>query len=148
MSTENSRIPSPSKPYRHKMPIQLRFNDIDMFGHVNNAIYLQFFDLGKLCYFEKVLGKDFARKGFTAVVVNVNCNFYSPSFLSEELEVQSAVVAMGEKSITLEQRIENKLTGDVKCICTTVMSGFDSTTLKSAPIPSQFRDAIRDFESE
>ena len=146
MST-NPRIPEPTKPLRHITPIQLRFNDIDMFGHVNNAIYIQFFDLGKLRYFEDVLGKDFAQKGFTAVIVNINCDFFSPTLLSEEVAVSTCVAEMGEKSITLEQRLFNRATGDVKSICHSVMSGFDPATLKSAAIPVHFRNAISVYEN-
>ena len=147
MASANPRIPEPTKEYKHITPIQLRFNDVDMFGHVNNAMYFHFFDLGKLRYFESVLGKDFARKGFTAVIVNINCDFFSPSFLNEDLEVRSAVIHIGEKSITLEQRIVNSQNGDVKCICTTVMAGFDPTTLKSAPIPVHFRNTFAAYEA-
>ena len=32
-------------------PIQLRFNDIDQMGHVNNAVIMEFFDYGKMKYF-------------------------------------------------------------------------------------------------
>ena len=37
-----------------KTPIQLRFNDIDQMGHVNNAMIMEFFDLGKSEYFTAV----------------------------------------------------------------------------------------------
>lgn len=146
MPQTNTRIPEPTRAYNHHTPIQLRFNDVDMFGHVNNAVYFQFFDLGKLRYFEDVLGKDFAKKGFTAVVVNVNCDFFAPSFMDDSLEVATAVVAIGEKSITLEQRLVKSDSGEVKSICTTVMAGFDAATLKSAPIPVHFRNIISAFE--
>ena len=35
----------------HTLPLQLRFNDVDMMGHVNNAVIMEFFDLGKSHYF-------------------------------------------------------------------------------------------------
>ena len=31
--------------FRHILPIQIRFNDVDKFGHVNNTVYFQFYDL-------------------------------------------------------------------------------------------------------
>ena len=148
MATVNPKIPEPTKTFKHVTPIQLRFNDIDIFSHVNNAVYIQFYDLGKLRYFEDVLGKDFTKKGFTAVVVNINCNFFSPSFIDERLEVLTAVIAIGEKSITLEQRIVNAETNDIKTTCTTIMSGFDPTTFKSASIPIHFRNIISTYETE
>lgn len=33
--------------FHHQLPIQLRFNDVDKFGHVNNTVYFSFYDLGK-----------------------------------------------------------------------------------------------------
>ena len=36
-----------SPAFRHTLPLQLRFNDIDLLGHVNNSVYFSFYDLGK-----------------------------------------------------------------------------------------------------
>ena len=33
--------------FRNVVPLQIRFNDVDKFGHVNNTIYFQFYDSGK-----------------------------------------------------------------------------------------------------
>lgn len=145
--SQNPRIPAPVKPFRHKLPVQLRFNDVDMFGHVNNTVYLQFFDLGKLRYFEDALGKDFDKSGLAVVVVNINCDFFEPSFLKENLEVLTQTVHIGDKSITLEQRVVNSATGSVKCLCRTVMAGFDPHTLQSAAIPDRHRAAIEAYEN-
>ena len=30
--------------FNHTLPIQLRFNDVDKFGHVNNTVYFSFLD--------------------------------------------------------------------------------------------------------
>ena len=146
MST-NPRIPDPTHPNRHRLPVQLRFNDVDMFGHVNNTVYLQFFDLGKVRYFEEVLGADFDKSGLAVVVVNINCDFYEPSFLNERLEVMTQTTHIGEKSITLEQRVVNRTTGAVKCLCRTIMAGFDPKTLQSAPIPDDSRRSIETYET-
>ena len=40
--------------FHHTLPIQLRFNDVDKFGHVNNTVYFSFYDLGKTEYFASV----------------------------------------------------------------------------------------------
>jgi acyl-CoA thioesterase FadM len=33
--------------------IQIRFNDIDLAGHVHNAIYLSYFEQGRLDFFNR-----------------------------------------------------------------------------------------------
>lgn len=142
----NPRIPQPIFPYRHKMPAQLRFNDVDMFGHVNNTVYLEFFDLAKLAYFRAVMGAEFNAHSIALVVVNINCDFFSPTFIDETLEVLTTTVKVGEKSVVLDQRIVNPATSDVKCRCTTVMAGFDIKTGQSAPVSQSWRDHLEAYE--
>ena len=43
--------------FKHTVPLQLRFNDIDALGHVNNSVYFTFYDLGKARYFEEIKQK-------------------------------------------------------------------------------------------
>ena len=45
--------------FRHRTPIQIRFNDLDAYQHVNNNVYFSFYDLGKENYFATVLCPDF-----------------------------------------------------------------------------------------
>ena len=49
-----------SPAFRHTLPLQLRFNDIDLLGHVNNSVYFSFYDLGKARYFETVKAQPIA----------------------------------------------------------------------------------------
>ena len=49
--------------FHHTLPIQLRFNDVDKFGHVNNTVYFSFYDLGKTEYFATVCPEMGRRKG-------------------------------------------------------------------------------------
>ena len=51
----NPRVPEPEYPFRHETPAQLRFNDFDMLGHLNNSIYVTLLDLGKSHYFTDVM---------------------------------------------------------------------------------------------
>ncbi len=134
-------IPAPSCDYAHRQDIQMRFADADLFGHVNNAVIMQYFDQGKLGYFRAVMGDDFDMRGIALVVVNTNCNFYAPVFLDEQVAVLSGTAHIGEKSLRLEQRLVSS-TGDVKAICTTVMVGFDPATSTSAPIAPLWRERL------
>ena len=33
--------------FRHTMPVQIRFSDVDQFGHMNNSVYFSLYDFGK-----------------------------------------------------------------------------------------------------
>lgn len=132
--------------FRHHMPLQMRFNDIDMLGHLNNSVYLTFMDLAKARYFNEVNGApvDISKMGI--VIVNINANFCIPTFFNEEIEVETAAVAIGEKSLTLEQRIYSVPDHQVKCSCRTVMAGFDIQTNTGMPIPEEWVRKIEAYE--
>lgn len=69
-----------SPAFRHTLPLQLRFNDIDLLGHVNNSVYFSFYDLGKARYFETVKAQNIDWKKADVVVANVNADFLSPIY--------------------------------------------------------------------
>ena len=41
---------------KHKMDMQIRFNDLDSMGHVNNANYFTYFELARVEYFKVAMG--------------------------------------------------------------------------------------------
>ena len=56
--------------FHHTLPIQLRFNDVDKFGHVNNTVYFSFYDLGKTEYFGSVCpGVDWEKIGIVCTYI-------------------------------------------------------------------------------
>ena len=78
--------------FHHSLPIQLRFNDVDKFGHVNNTVYFSFYDLGKTEYFASVCpGVDWEKDGI--VVVHIEADFLAQIFSSDHIAVQTAASA-------------------------------------------------------
>lgn len=144
---QNPKVPVAVNLFHHSLDAQLRFNDVDVFGHVNNSVYLQLFDLAKVKYFEAVLGGPVDWHDATVVVVNINASFYSPAYFEEPLTVATTVGKMSVHSFILEQRIYNPETGDVKCIAQTVMAGFDPQTATGIPVPEKWAKALLNFEN-
>ena len=63
--------------FRHTMPVQIRFSDVDQFGHMNNSVYFSLYDLAKTTYIKDVLGSaDWSK--LAIVVANINANFFMP----------------------------------------------------------------------
>lgn len=146
LPSENPRVAPAEYPFRHCTDVQIRLTDIDVLGHVNNNVYLQFMDLAKLRYFSDISGGEFTIRTIAAVVVKVECEFYEPTFLDDSLQVWTAVAAIGEHSLTLEQRVVSARSGHTKCIGRTILVGFDPDTLRSAPLQRSVVDAIVAFE--
>ena len=143
----NEKVPQPQRPFRHLTEVQTRFNDFDMLGHLNNSVYLQFMDLAKVRYFEAALGHQLDMHGPGVVVVNINVSFFSPAYINETLAVATACVKISQRSFTLEQRVLNPESGDVKCVATTVMASFDMSTATSPELHPEWTEALRSFEN-
>jgi acyl-CoA thioester hydrolase len=131
--------------FRHTLPIQLRFNDVDKFGHVNNTVYFSFYDLGKTEYFSYVCpGVDWEKEGI--VVVHIEANFLSQIYGADHIAVQTAVSEIGNKSFHLVQRVVDTDTNEVKCECKSVMVCYDLQKHESMSMPQVWVDAICSYE--
>ncbi len=144
---KNPKVPQQTIPFRHRVDCQTRFNDFDIFGHLNNTIYMAFLDLGKATYYNDVLGNVFDFTKTTAVIVNVNVSFCSPTYMEEPLTVLTGCSRISRHSFTLDQRVVNPLTGDVKCYASTVLAAFDAKTATGAEVPPEWVKAASDFEN-
>lgn len=132
-------------PYRCVTPVQVRYTDYDMQGHVNNSIYFNFFDLAKMDYFKKVRG-NFKWEDASVVVASMKSDYLAPTFYYQDVEVETQVLRLGHKSLTLLQQLVDIDTREVKCVCQTVMVNIDPVTQKPSPLSQQWRDAICRYE--
>ena len=131
--------------FKHVIPAQIRFSDVDQFGHMNNSVYFSLYDLAKTAYLRDVLGpQDWSKFGM--VVANLNADFLAPVFFSDNLVIETSILHLGTKSFTLLQRAVSEETREVKCQCRTVMVAFDVTNQTPMAIPQACKDAISKYE--
>ena len=116
--------PKDELTYRRRMPIQIRFNDADSYGHVNNNAYFSYYDLGKMDYLNSVMGADGKAHGIVPIVANISADFFHPVFYGDEIVVETCIPHIGKKSFTLQQRAVNVKTNTGVWPCATVMDCF------------------------
>ncbi len=131
--------------FHHTVPVQLRWNDADALGHINNNAYFAFYDIGKTTYFDAVYGQYLPPNDIKWVVAHAEINFVKPIFLPDKIAVQTAVNRIGYKSFELVQRIIDEK-GNVRSEYRSVMVGFDFAHDTSAPIPQEWRRRFGLFE--
>lgn len=132
--------------FHDRLEVQLRFNDVDVLGHVNNTVYFSFYDTGKAHYFTAVRGRSVDWKHVDTVIANVNCAYMAPIFFNEKIEVLTTCLSISEKSFRLLQMLRETETGEVKSLCETVMVCFDPHSGKSLPVADEMRRQLTDFE--
>lgn len=129
--------------FRHSTPIQLRFNDIDILGHVNNNSQFALFDVGKTQFYNSLRGQLDDWRRVEAVIANINCTFHSQILFSDEIEVLTRITRIGEKSFTMQQILYNRTRREISSLADSVMVSVDFETKKSKPIPAPLAEALR-----
>jgi acyl-CoA thioester hydrolase len=127
--------------------IQVRYNDIDAQGHVNNARYLTYIEQARFSYLTRLGlwdGISFIDLGW--IVADVHINYQVPILWGQVVRVGVRSTRLGNKSLTLEYQIEDEKTGQVMARAETVMVSYDYHTHRSTPIASVWRKKIAEFE--
>lgn len=128
--------------FKHRIPLQIRFNDIDILGHLNNTVYFGFFDTGKAYFFEEIMDGKMDWKKVDTVIANVDCAYVAPIYFGEKIEVRTRCVNIHDKSFRLQQVIIETDTGQLKAAAETVMVSFDAATQKATEMPLRIREAL------
>lgn len=131
--------------FRHIMPLQIRFNDVDKFGHINNTVYFQFYDTAKTDYFATVC-KGVQWDTTAIVVVHIEADFMAQVRAEDHIAARTRVSHIGHKSFQLEQDIFDLDTQETKCRCTSVMVLYDLHQGKAIPLPEHWVKSICDYD--
>jgi acyl-CoA thioester hydrolase len=133
--------------YKFTLPIQVRFNDVDIMGHVSNTVYLNYYDQGKVEYFDHILPDlDFLNIG--VVDASIKIDYLLPIFMRYKIYVETRIAVLGHKSFTMEHILVNCETGEILSTCTAVIVCFDVKTSKSRVIPEHWRKQIIEHEGD
>jgi acyl-CoA thioester hydrolase len=132
--------------YHHSSGIQIRFNDVDMLGHVTNSAYPQYFDLGRMAYINEVFGEQISWDRQGLILVSISIDFMNSIKLYDKVKVRTKVVRIGNKSLEMVQDIYNETTNLVAAKSKAIMVGYNGVDEVSIPIPELWRQKIADFE--
>ena len=132
--------------YKYKTDIAIRFSDIDSVGHVNNAIYLTYFEVARINYFREVA--DWHNKGIGFIVGRSEINYLKPVTIDDQIVCYVRVIRIGNSSFDI-MHVLIKLTDKGEEICTTcktVCISYDYAASKSIPIPKEGRQKMIDYD--
>lgn len=127
--------------------VQIRFNDIDLLGHVNNAIIGEYFDLGRMNYLHRVFDGIIGFKEESLVIVSIQTQFFKPILLSHQVQVMTKVYQIGGKSLKFKQLVIGS-DGTIFAESYSVMVSISLSTKESIPVPSKWREMILAVDSD
>ena len=129
--------PAASKVFRVPMPV--RWGDLDAFNHVNNARYLTFLEQARIEWFE-TLDEPWMDDQSAPVVASATLNFKRPIAYPAQVAVELFTDKLGTSSVVIGHRIV-AADGTVHCDGQVVAVWVDRQTGKPTPLPPGVRRA-------
>lgn len=133
-----------------QVKIKVRFADVDMMGHLNNAKYVTYLEEGRVAYFQKFPELDFTvgdpESRDSVIVASLQLDYRSPAYLNETLVVALRTVEIKRSSFVVEYEVKEENTGRLVATARTVMVYFDYRRQKSLEIPEGLRGRFEAVE--
>ena len=124
-------------------PLKVRFSDVDIYGHVNNVKYFEYFQEARIDYMRRIwkaIPQDVPR--VPLVIAQTDVDYRQPIlFRLEPYVVHSWVSAVGTSSFVIESEIReaDRLLSRARVVLVT----FDEKTQKAAPAPPEYRELLQ-----
>jgi acyl-CoA thioester hydrolase len=117
--------------------IEIRFNDVDIYGHINNAIYLSYLEQARIYFFNELIGKDHNWMEEGIIVANVNINYLKPIVFGQYIIGEVWLDEIGNKSFKLAYKLYQN---DVEMSnATTTMVCMNFIERKSIAFPEKWK---------
>ena len=131
--------------FGHFTPIQLRFFDMDAFGHINNARYLTYYEEARLKYLDDIIEWTYGWSKTGIIMARAEVDFIMPGHFKDNIIIQTCCSKIGMKSFTLSYRMIK--TSEEKEIllssANTVVVMYDYEKKCSIPVLEDWKREIR-----
>lgn len=127
-------------PYRRC--ISTRWTDNDIYGHVNNAIYYQYFDSVINTYLIDEGRLDIHRGDVVGFIVRSECDYYAPVTYPGDVEIGVAVARLGNSSVTYRVGLFKPGENDACAVARMVHVFVTTADNRPTPMPESIRAAL------
>lgn len=131
--------------FHYEMPIQIRYNDIDSHGHVNNGVYHAYYDMGRIGYFDEVIhtfGED-----RNVIIAQANTSYVCEVFQKDVVWVKSAIIRWGNSSFDMLQGLFRQTAEGQELVSFNVTTFVSLLSGKPSPVPQEWKDLVNEYES-
>lgn len=128
--------------FNFETSVPVRFQDLDVVGHVNNAVYATYLEEARTEYIEEVFEIDPEDSG--VVIAHLEIEYRQPVTEDTEVTVALRTRKPGTSSIPMDYEIRTD--DGVAATAETVMVTIDYDTGETQPMPDVWRERLAVFE--
>ena len=139
-----------SFPIRVTIPVA--WGDMDAYQHVNNTVYLRWFESARIAYFDAIgfrarPGHDGGTAGVGAILHSTQCRFRRPLAYPDTVVIGARVTDIGEDRFTMHYLVVSDAMQAVAAEGTGTIVSYDYGRARKAAIPAQVRERMVALEA-
>ncbi len=127
---------------KYAVPVDVRFNDVDGLGHVNNAIYLTFLEHARMKFFTEEAGST-SEKDFPFILAHAALDYRIPIKMGAELQVTMWTSRIGGKSWDFDYEIKDRRTHAIYATGKTVQVAYDYQLERSDVLEGDLKELVK-----
>ncbi len=125
----------------HRREVEIRWPDMDAFGHVNNAVYLTYAEAARDEFLAVLCGGE--EDVWRFVIRRIEIDFVAQlAQVDRAVRVEVALEGLGSSSLRTRESLRAASDGRVVAELRTVMVHLADDRVRSAPIPEELRARI------
>lgn len=128
--------------FRHRTRLEVRFRDVDAFGHVNNAVFLSYIEQGRISYLAQALQLPITLtdvEELPLILARIEVDYRAPIFFGQPLEVGTRIDWIGRSSFSMSHRMTAGDDGHVVAEASSVLVSYDYAAARPMPVPDPWR---------
>lgn len=134
-------------------PVTIRipvwWGDQDAFGHVNNTIFLRWFESARIAYTTKLgLPELYQTRRIGPILASLTCHFRRQIRFPDEVDVGARIDRIGRTSLTMSHIVVSREGRAVAAEGTSTIVLFDYENHQPVPVPDEIRVLLREIEGE
>jgi len=119
------------------------WGDMDAFGHVNNTVYLRYFETARIAWFEKIGANEHkARTGIGPILASIQCNYRLPLEYPDRIQIACRGRILSPKKINTQYVVVSEKHGAVAAEGEGLLVYYDYAKGRSCEIPEVIVAAI------
>jgi acyl-CoA thioester hydrolase len=124
------------------VPIEVRFNDIDGMGHVNNALFLTYLEHCRMRFFTEEAGSK-SERDFPFILAHASIDYRAPLKMGAHPVVKMWTSRIGGKSWDFDYEIKDARTHVVYATAKTVQVAYDYQLEKSDMLDGELLHLVK-----
>jgi acyl-CoA thioester hydrolase len=127
--------------------LQVRFNECDGLGHVNNAVYYTYMETARIPLFQ-MLDPEMNLQDWKLIVASTSCEYKAQASFAQWLTITTETERIGTSSFTLRHRILDRDSGVLIADGKAVLVHYDYQAKKSVPLTEKMVQTLQSITDE